>query len=102
MHSRWSMRPSSSIDSESQPDWQALHVVHSSLRFNPHQRKVEGMASAAPSGHRYLQKKRSTNRPATNKATQKSTNGQLRFHTPTRKVVLNGSTSDRISARPIE
>src|SRR4030065_1926360 len=91
--SRWSILPAASIAREPQPLAQALQVVHSCLRLSPKKRNVDGMASAAPRGQRYLQNGRSMNAAATNNTTQYSENGPERFHTPTRKVVLNGSTS---------
>src|SRR5512139_3989994 len=97
------MRPVASMACEPQPTahaWQGL--PHSFLRLRPHQRKVEGTARAAPSGHRYLQNGRSKKTEPTSRTDQKATKGQVRFHTPTRKVVLNGSTSASFSAIPME
>src|SRR5690242_14656439 len=100
-HSRASMRPDLSIASDSQPTAQASQGPHSFLRLSPHQRKVDGTARLAPSGHRYLQNGRSTNSAAPRSSPQNVTKGHDRFHTPTRKVVLNGSTSAIFSARGI-
>ena len=58
-------------------------MVHSALRFNPRKRNVLGIASPAPSGHRYLQNGRSMNsdRPS-NVATNRG-NGQVRLNRAT-------------------
>src|SRR3569623_236339 len=96
------MRPLSSIACEPQPTWHAAHGPHSALRLSPHQRNVEGTASAAPNGHRYLQNGRSKKADATIRTVQNVTKGQERFHTPTRKEVLHGSTSASLSAHPME
>ena len=53
-------------------------------------------------GQRYLQKGRSKKADATIRTVQKVTKGHERFHTPTRKVVLNGSISASFSAIPME
>ena len=87
---------------EPQPTAHAAQGPHSFLRLRPHQRKVEGTARAAPSGHRYLQNGRSKKAEATIKTAQKVKKGQVRFHAPTRKVVLNGSISESFSAIPME
>jgi hypothetical protein len=48
-----------SMACEPQPLAQALQLLQSCLRLRPNQRKVLGMASAAPSGQMYLQYGRS-------------------------------------------
>src|SRR6185295_6404467 len=101
-HSRWSMRPSASIACEPQPAAQALQLLHSCLRRRPNQRKVDGIASDAPSGHRYLQNGRSTKIDMPRMPPANSVYGQERWNQPIRNVVLKGSTSASISAHPIE
>src|SRR5512134_1548209 len=96
------MRPCSSIACAPQPFAHALHVLHSALRRSPNQRNVDGIASAAPSGHRYLQNGRSTKIEMPSSAAANSVYGHERWNQPTRNVVLNGSTSASISASGIE
>src|SRR5688500_2940440 len=75
---------------------------HSGQRLSQsNMRSRPGIARAAPKGHSYRQKKRSTNRLVTSKAAAKVTNGQLRTK-PRTMAVLNGSTSDRRSAQASE
>ena len=102
MHSIWSILPAASIACEPQPAAQAWQVWHSALRFRPNKRNLPGIASPAPSGQIYLQYGRSLKKDQPRMAPMNNQNGHVRFHTPTRKVVLNGSISASFSAVSIE
>ncbi len=67
------MRPASSIACAPQPFWHAWQVSHSALRFSPKLRKVDGIASPAPRGQRYLQNGRSESIDHASSVPQKST-----------------------------